>query len=245
VYVVKLNPDLLEDNARIAASSAMPRAAMAAAVTNVSEASGILPAPLSGTTHNGYNEVTAQVAPGTTGTVVVTFDIVVASVAAVPFDLYRAALKGILGVGTETGITEAAGIKTPPPPQPASRMASYALELFTDVVFGGTAVSDQSRAFSDQDCTSGGCRRMLEVTRSLEATEVQFSGTLTASSQSPATAEVAAYVPITAIEFSDGLTIPFAGYSDNVLVDYHGLQPCEVPGEFWSELADGNGAGVT
>jgi hypothetical protein len=244
VYVVKLSPNLLEENARIIASSAMPREALTAAATGVSDASGILPAPLSGTTHNGYNEVTAQIAPGTSGTVVVTFDIVVVSVAALPFDLYRAALKEILGVGTETGITEAAGIKTLPPPQPSSRMATYVLELFTDVVFGGIAVADQSRVFSDQDCTTGGCRRMLEVTRSLEVREVQFSGTLTASSQSPATAEVAAYVPITAIEFSDGLTIPFAGYSDNVLVDYGGLRPCEIPGEFWSEVAGGDGAGV-
>ena len=215
-----------------------------AAATDVSNASGILSPPLSGTTHNGYNEVTAQIAPGTSGTVTVTFDIVVASVAAVPFDVYRATLTEILGVGTATGITEAAGIGTVAPPQPSSRMASYVLELFTDVVFAGKTVSDQSRAFSDQDCTTGGCRRMLEVTRSLEVTEVQFSGTLMASSQSPATAEVAAYVPITAIEFSDGLTIPFAGYSDNVLVDYHGLQPCEIPGEFWSELTGGSGAGV-
>jgi hypothetical protein len=236
VYLVKLNPNLLEENARITASSARPRRGMTAGVADVSIASGPLTPPLSGTTHNGYNEVSAQIAPGASGTVTVTFDIVVVSVAAVPFDLYRVALRGILGVGAETGITEAAGIATLPPPQPASRMASYALELFTDVVFGGTAVSDQSRAFSDQECTSDGCRRMLEVTRALEATEVQFSGTLTASSQSPATAEVAAYVPITAIEFSDGLTIPFAGYSDNVLVNYGGLRACDIPGEFWSEL---------
>jgi hypothetical protein len=241
VYVVKLNPNVLEENARIRASSARPRAGVAGTLNDVGGALGTPPAPLSGTTHNGYNEVTAQIAPGTSGTVTVTFDITVVSVAAVPFDLYRAALREILGVGTVTGIAQAAGIGTLPPPEPSSRMASYVLELFTDVVFDGKVVSDQSRAFSDQDCTSAGCPRMLEVTRSLALTEVQFSGTLTASSQSPATAQVAAYVPITAIEFDDGLTIPFAGYSDNVLVDYGGLKPCEIPGEFWSELTPETG----
>jgi hypothetical protein len=244
VYVVKLNPNVLEENARIRASSARRRAGIAGALTDGGGALATVPAPLSGITHNGYNEVTAQIAPGTSGTVIVTFDITVVSVAAVPFDLYRAALTEILGVGTVAGIAEAAGIGTLPPPEPSSRMASYVLELFTNVVFGGKIVSDQSRAFSEQDCTSGGCRRMLEVTRSLAVTEVQFSGTLTASSQSPATAQVAAYVPITAIEFSDGLTIPFAGYSDNVLVDYGGLQLRAIPGAFWSEVTGGNDAGV-
>jgi hypothetical protein len=243
VYVVKLNPNVLEENARIRAAFARPRAGIAGALTDVGGALATVPAPLSGIIHNGYNEVTAQIAPGTSGTVTVSFDITVVSVAALPFDLYRAALTQILGLGAVTGIDEAAGIRTPPPPEPSSRMATYVLELFTDVVFGGKIVSDQSRAFSDQDCTSGGCPRMLEATRSLAVTEVQFSGTLTASSQTPATTQVAAYVPITAIEFSDGLTIPFAGYSDNVLVDYGGLQTREVPGEFWSELSGGNGAG--
>jgi hypothetical protein len=243
MYVVKLNPTVLEENARIAASSGMPRAEMSDAATDTSAPSGILSATLSGTLHNGYNEATARIAPGTSGTVTVTFEFGVVSVASVTFDLYRAAVKEAVGIGTETDISQAAGIGTLPPPEPSSRMASYALQLFADIVFDGNVVSDQSCAFSDQDCTVGGCQRMLEVTRALEVTEVLFSGTLTASSDSPATAQVAAYVPITAIEFSDGLTIPFAGYSDNVLVDYGGLRALEVPGEFWSELA-GGGPGV-
>lgn len=236
MYIVKLSPDLIQANARVAASSPMPRDGIAGAVADVSEASGVPSAILSGTLHNGYNEVTAQVAPGTSGTITVTFDIVVISVASVTFDLYRAALKEALGEGTEAGIAKTAGIGPLPPPEPASRMASYAQQLFSNLVFAGQLVSDQSQAFSDQDCTVSGCRPMLAGTRSLDLTEVSFSGTLTASSQSPATAKVAAYVPITAIEFSDGLTIPFAGYSDNVLVDYTGLRPFAIPGTFWSEL---------
>lgn len=247
MYVVRLNPDVLEANARILASSTALRKGMAGAVADPSEASEIPSTTLSGTLHNGLNEVTAQIVPGTSGTVTVTFDIVVVSVASVTFDFYRTALKDVLGVGTETAIAEAAGIPPLPPPQPSSRMAGYVLQLFTNAVFDGNVVSDQSRAFSDQDCRVWECQRMLAITRALEVTEVRFSGTLTASSDSAATARVAAYVPITAIEFSDGLTIPFAGYSDNVLVDYSGLRPVEVPGEFWSEPSggDGLGAGVT
>ena len=241
MYVVKLNPNVLEENARVATSSAMPRKRIADAVADVGE---VLSATLSGTLYNGYNEVTAQVAPGTSGTVTVTFDIVVVSVASVTFDLFRGALKDVLGAGTESAIAQAAGIGPLPPPEPSSRMASYVLQLFADVVFDGQVVSDRSRAFGAQECSGCACRRMLAVTRSLDVTEVQFSGTLTASSTSPATAEVAAYVPITAIEFSDGLTIPFAGYSDNVLVDYSGLKLFDIPGEFWSELAGGDGLGV-
>jgi hypothetical protein len=244
MYVVRLNPSVLEENARIAASSGMPRAGIADAATDISPPSGTVSATLSGTLHNGYNEATAQIAPGDSGTVTVTFEFGVVSVASVTFDLYRAAMRHLVGIGTETDISQAAGIGTLPPPEPSSRMASYALQLFTNVVFDGKVASNQSSAFSDQDCTVGGCQRMLEVTRSLEVTEVLFSGTLTASSASLTTAQVAAYVPITAIEFNDGLTIPFAGYSDNVLVDDGGLRALQVPGEFWSELAGGGGPGV-
>jgi hypothetical protein len=216
MYIVRLNPRLLEVNAAISASPA-----------------------LGGTVHNGYNEITAAVAPGTSGTVTVSFDLVVPSVSAPTFDLYRETLTNELGGATEKRIAQAAGITTPPPPAPASRMASYSLQLFSEVVFDSEVVSDQSRAFTAQDCTSSECQRVLADTRQLEVTQVKFSGTLTASGASPATQEVAAYIPITAIEFGDGLTISFAGYSDNVLVDDSGLTRFDIPGDFWSELADG------
>jgi hypothetical protein len=229
MYIVRLDPDLLEVNARIAASPAMPRRRSALG------ASPIPPAALSGTIHSGYNEVTASIAPGTTGTITVSFDVVAPSVTSPAFDLYRTTLTDDLGVATEQGVAQAAGISTPPPPAPASRMASYVLALFSDVVFGGEVVSDQSRAFTDRECASSECQRMLAVTRRLEMTQVKFSGTLTASGASADTAEVAAYIPITAIEFGDGVTISFAGYSDNVLVDDSGLTPFDIPGEFWSQ----------
>jgi hypothetical protein len=229
MYIVRLNPDLLEVNARIAASPAMPRG------RSGFSASPIPPTALSGTIHSGYNEVTASIAPGATGTITVSFDVVVPSVTSPAFDLYRTTLTDDLSVATEQGIAEAAGIGTLPPPAPASRMASYVLALFSDVVFDGEVVSDQSRAFTDEECVSSECKRMLTVTRRLEMTQVTFSGTLTASGASADTADVAAYIPITAIEFSDGLTVSFAGYSDNVLVDDSGLTPFDIPGEFWSE----------
>jgi hypothetical protein len=222
VHIVKLDPDLLEVNARIAAGA------------RKSAVKGALVSPSSGTLHNGYNQATAQIVPGTSGTVTVSFEIVVLSVPSAPFDFYRTRLQQVLGDGTEQRIAGAAGITPAPPPAPASRMAGYVDELFSEVVFAGATVSDQSRAFG---CATPACTRMLWAMRLLEVTEVSFSGTLTASSASPATAEVAAYIPITAVEFSDGLTIPFAGYSDNVLVDDGVLKQLDVPADFWSEPA--------
>lgn len=232
--IVKLNPKLLEVNASIAAA-AMPPGGLAGAMADGIEAPSILSAPLSGTVHNGYNAVTARIAPRTSGTIELSFDIVVLSISSLTFDLYRTVLKKVLEGATEKNIAQAAGIRPPPPPEPSSRMASYALQLLSDVVFDGELVSDQNRTFSAQDCTSSECLSMLTVTRLLKVTEVKFSGTLTASSESAATEQVAAYVPITSIEFDDRLTIPFAGYSDNVLVDDNGLKQFEIPGKFWSE----------
>jgi hypothetical protein len=237
VYIVKLNPDLLEVNARIRATDV--------GMDSVTP-SGVLAPLLNGTLHNGYNEATAQIAPGTSGTITVAFQFVVLSIASSTFDLYRVALQGMLGVGTEQGVATAAGITTHPPPAPASRMASYVDQLFSSVVFRGATVSGQSRTFSDDDCSTSACTNMLSAIRGLDVTQVTFSGTLTASSESPATAQVAAYVPITAVEFDDGLTIPFAGYSDNVLIDDGGLTQLAIPGEFWSEGAvDGLGTGTS
>jgi hypothetical protein len=231
VYIVKLNPDLLEVNARIKRTGGL--------TADV----GTRSAPLSGTLHNGYNQATAQIAPGASGKVTVSFQFVVLSISASTFDLYRTELEEVLTVGTEQAVATAAGIPTQPPPAPASRMASYVDQLFSDVVFHGAEVSDQSLAFSESDCATSACTPMLAAMRLLDVTQVTFSGTLTASSESPATAEVAAYVPITAVEFDDGLTIPFAGYSDNVLVDAGALTPLDIPAEFWSDLA-GGGLGV-
>jgi hypothetical protein len=234
VYIVKLDPHLLEVNARIRRTGAL--------TADVGPPS----APLSGTLHNGYNEASAQIVPGTSGTITVSFQFVVVSISSSTFDLYRTELQEMLTVGTEQTVATAAGITTQPPPPPASRMASYVDQLFSDVVFHGAEVSDQSRTFSGNDCATSACTSMLAAMRLLDVTQVTFSGTLTASSESPATADVAAYVPITAVEFVDGLTIPFAGYSDNVLVDADGLQPLDVPAEFWSDAAGGGlGVGAT
>jgi hypothetical protein len=209
MYIVQLNPDLLEVNARIRAGR--PRRGFTAPA----------PATLSGTLHNGYNAATAEIAPGSCGTVTVTFQITVLSITSTTFGDYRTLLKTLLGAGDERRIAQAAAIPPLPPPDPASRMATYALELFSGVVFGGEHVAGQSRAFSPTPNST----EVLAATRLLAVTEVTFSGTLTASA---ATGPVAAYVPITAVEFDDGLTIPFAGYSDNVLVDVGGLKPVDV-----------------
>lgn len=223
MYIVKLDPDLLEVNARIRS---------AAMLQDVVTAPG-----LGGTLYNGYNQATAQIAPGTSGNVTVTFEFDVMSVTSATFDLWRTQVQQIVSAATEQAVATAAGIAPQPPPAPASRMASYAGQLFADVVFGGAPVSGQARAFGAGDCASASCRRMLGAIRRLDVTQVSFSGTLTASSDSPATAQVSAYVPVTAVAFDDGLTIPFAGYSDNVLVDDGVLKTLPVPGGFWTAPA--------
>lgn len=235
--IVRLDPNLLEVNGRIVTSQAMP------AVDGI-EALSISSAPFSGTVCNGYDEVTAQITPGSTGTIELSFDIVALSISSSTFDGYRELLKKILKDPTEENIAQSAGIGTAPPPTPSSRMASYARQLFSDVVFGGEMIADQNRKFSAQDCISRECKLMLTVMRLLPVTKVKFSGTLKASTEQPAPQQVAAYIPITAIEFGDGLTIPFAGYSDNVLVAYQGLRLFEIPLKFWSDLADHDASDV-
>jgi hypothetical protein len=231
MYIVTLNPRLLEANATVVARSVAARLRAGTP-------------PFSGTIQNGYNEVTASVAPGTSGTVKVSFDVVVLSISSSTFDSFRVALKDILQDAGEENIARNAGIVPPPPPEPSSCMAGYALQLFSEVVFDGEVVSDQSRRFGAPDCTSGECASVLGAVRGLPVMQVEFSGTLVASSESPATEQVAAYVPVTAVEFDDGLTIPFAGYSKNVVVDYNGLNHFVIPGDFWSELLSGGVSGV-
>jgi hypothetical protein len=222
MYVVTLDPDLLEVNARVRAARVRLKA--------------VSPPVYNGTLHNGYSQATAQIAPGSSGEITVSFHFVIVSVPSATFDLYRTEMQDLLSAGTEQALAAAAGITPRPPPAPASRMAEYVDQLFADLVFGGAAVSQEARSFGDGDCATSACTGMLAAIRRLDVTEVSFSGTLTASSASPATAQAAAYIPITAVEFDDGLTIPFAGYSDNVLVDDGGdLKPLAIPGAFWSE----------
>lgn len=197
---------------------------------------------MTGTIHNGFNKVIAQFVPGVSGTIEVTFDIVVLSVTASTFDKYRKLLGKLLISPTEEQVAAKAGIQSPPPPEAASRMASYSSELFSSVVFGGLSTADQDVRFNGNECTHDACGDLISLTRKLPVTEVSFSGKLFVNSSSPARSAIA-YVPTTSIEYDDGLTITFAGYSDNVLVDDGGIKPLSIPAGFWSEKkTSGSGA---
>jgi hypothetical protein len=235
--IVQIPPDLLETNAKITAAATAAGDTLANFLSGPSAAPPVAQAPLSGTLYNGCNKVTANITPGVTGTIEVSFDITVLSISAHTFQKFRTALvKMWKGRPKEKEIAEAAGIVIPPPPEPSSRMAGYAAQLFAELAFDGDVITHGSRAF-DGGNGSDDCREMLSIIRLLEVSQIKFSGTLTASSGSPATQSAAAYVPITSVAFADGLTIPFSGYSDNVLIDYEGRQKLSIPNTFWAETS--------
>lgn len=232
MYIVKLNPNLLADNARLQASIDPAKGAGARAAQ---------PATLSGRIHRGHNEAFASVAQGSSGTATVAFEFDILTVSASVFDGFRATLNEVYG-GTEldSAVALAAGIRMPPPPTPASRMSDYAVQLFAAQLFDGTVLSDTSLPFGAGNCRSEHCLRMLAALQALEVVTVKFKGELTASSVSTASRRVSAYIPVTAVEFDNGVTIPFAGYSDNVFVDAGpGALPnaLAVPAGFWSDAA--------
>ena len=219
--ILRLNPELIDLNKSIrAASKESP--------------------PLSGIIYNGCNKVFAYVAPGSSGSAKVSFDITVPSISSHTFDAFRDSVGDLLGPTRESKISEAAGIRTcppAPPPAPSSRMAGYALHLFADLLFDGEVRYDDRRSFSDGNCKSSDCKGVLRAIRSLDVSLIKFSGTLVATSLSADSTSVAAYVPLTSVEFKDRLTIPFSGYSDNVRVSMDDKDPrFTVLESFWTEL---------
>lgn len=218
--IIQLPADLIERNARLLSATPDRGASLderlAAPLARDQQDAAVL----SGVLRNGHLEVTASVPPGTSGNVHVTFEMMVPSISAQMFRRYRLALAGLWAdPAMERRIARQAGIVPPPPPDPASRMARYALDLFADLVFDDAPIQDCDRRF-DAKGASVGCRQMLSVMRRLDVSRLRAEGTLEASSQAPDTRYAVAYVPITAVLFDDGLTIPFAGYSANVSARY-------------------------
>jgi hypothetical protein len=238
VNIVRLDPDLLAKNAKIKAQAARARSmALSRVAADITASTA-----LSGTIYNGHNAVTAQVVPGTSGTVNLTFDMVVPSISSSTFAVYRKELRSRIleKPAKESKIAESAGIVHPPPPKPASRMAYYALELLSDVLFHGADIENQNRKFNAEDFTNPRCTTMLTAMRDLDVVEIKFSGTLSASSTIPSQTKVSAYIPTTSIVFDDQLTIPFAGYSDNVIVqepESNHLKEIKLanPEKFWTD----------
>lgn len=237
MYNIKLDLELLKSNAKIiGAIPHIPQTEFGKALNGDISTFHNFPMSLSGIIHNGHNEVTASIVPGASGTVDLSFEIKVPSITPLSFDFYRFFLKKYL-MNTEENIAQAAGIICPPPPEAASKMANYALQLFSELVFDGELISNQSRTFNVPSGSSSKYLNVLKATRllSVMVTKASFSGNLSLRPSSAAhSRKVSAYVPTTVIEFEDGLKIPFAGYSDNVSVDYNGLKSIAIPKELWS-----------
>lgn len=185
----------------------------------------------SGTVHNGYNEVIAQVAPGISGKVHLTFKMAFPSVTASEFLHFRKDLQSVLGTLAEK-IAAAAGIVKAPPPE-STFMAAYASQLFSDVFFNGQNISQADWNFPAPDSETGQPYKTLALVREQQVKTIRMSGTLKVKSKLKGkTAKF--YVPITAITFSDGLVIPFAGYSQAGLLAANGqYETVQIPERVW------------
>jgi hypothetical protein len=220
--IVSLPVEILRRNARIRMRRPMA----------VSPETGLY--TLAGTLHSGYNEVTAEVAKGAQGRITLTFQLEFPSVPAAGFDLFRRNLKPILGGHpSETSIARAAGIPPSPPPQASTRMADYAALLFSHVVFEGAAVTDSNNSFPAPSSTDDRAYGMLTEVRSLDVKAIQLNGTLEVDTDAGAR-EASVYVPVTSVAFDDGLTVPFAGYSDTALLGLaQGTRAISLPRSLW------------
>lgn len=193
--------------------------------------------PLSGIVYHGYNSASANILPRSGGAVDVRFELTVASITSATFEEFRGQVRSILGVLAAEKIESAAGIRSPPP-LPASRMARYVVELFC-MLFGkdDTFYLNRNRPFSRRECRDGLCNRVLEAIRGLQVGQLSFHGTLSLSHTQSSPISEKAYVPVCAIEFSDKLTIPFSGYSNNVKLTTDENDPeVTVPNLFWRDL---------
>lgn len=247
VYIVNLDPQLVEKNSAIL--DAEPRAHAHTLLDRANRTADALAwtPNLDGTLHCGVNEVEAHILPGSGNAITASFDFVVPSVSATAFASFKSQLAQLLGEQLEQTVSQVSGIGPLPPPPPASRMACYSLHLYSHVLFAGVLMSNQSQTFSETNCTTIWCVPVLQLTRMLPVVQVRFSGTLQTDGQPSSATDVTASIPVTMIEFADGLTIPFAGYSDNIWVANDGLSASdgpydsnsftryEAPLNFWTE----------
>ena len=192
--------------------------------------------PMGGTLHQGYQKATASVTDGDSQSIEVSVSFVTMSVSSRSFDSFRSLVKATLGSVVESRIANLAGIVTTPPPAPSSRMAYYTQYLYSEILFNGDQISDQNRKFGPRDLLSSNSAAILALTRLLEVSKVTLTGKLSVSSTPPFPSYLEAFVPITAIQFDDGLTIPFAGYSNNLVIKSSEVRSLEIPSVFWHEM---------
>lgn len=229
MYIVTLPQDLIQRNHLILASSGEKR-------LKTDEKQLITPpntaSMLSGTVYQGYNQVYAQLTAGSQGSIELHFELSIPSISAATFASYRDEIRQILSPEDELHIAIAAGIK-PPPPQAATKMANYGLQLFAQQIVKGVNITAHSISFNAFS-SSADCQKILLSMRQLAVVQVQFSGSLALSSHLTTTQNLAVYLPITSIVFGDGLTIPFSAYATNALITETPQQQLTIPEHFWS-----------
>ncbi len=192
-----------------------------------------------GVIHNGHCSVTAAIAPGSAGKIALSFEIELPSVTDPSFDKLRGTLAQILAPKrSEKAIAARAGIPPSPPASDASRMATYAATLFADLFFDGHVDLETDHPF---DAMKGHHITLTEAAYAVRGAKLgmlRLSGTIEVSADFDG-AETQVYVPVTAVAYDDGITIPFAGYAETALVDTKSQRlSVPMPRMFWELLPD-------
>lgn len=163
----------------------------------------------------GKNEVYTRVT--SRGHTIQDFSVIVPSILDIAFTNLRSKVKELLGSAVERDISIAAGIESSRA-EPASHMAMYAVHLFA-LIFN----ESQNRYlngevdFSQGSCPSGECIEILQFIYDLEVSRLHLHGKIAVVSTSSSSAIFQVFVPVSVIVFNNGLTIPFSGYSHNLM----------------------------
>jgi hypothetical protein len=190
---------------------------------------------ISGVVSSGFIAVDAFVSSSSNGEVSVQFQIEVPSITADEFKKFMREIDIQLGGQAAHEIAHCADVEAPEPP-PARRMAKYVACFFGRTLLGGVIVSNQALPFSVESAGVPGVQECLRAIRALDVVTLRLRGSLKVGSASELPSKGRAYVPITSLEFKDGLIVPFAGYSDNLIIE--GLEKAvPLPLSLWREPA--------
>ncbi|MEJ6405053.1 hypothetical protein [Yoonia sp. 2307UL14-13] len=174
---------------------------------------------VSGVVHRGHCAVWASIGQGAKGWIDVSFEMSVPSVTAEAFAQLRQALVSVLRKDVrEKDIAMQAGLLPDPPPNPQSRMARYAACLYADLFFGGAIAEDGENPFDANDGQRATETQAVFAVRAARIAVVELSGTLHVEATLEGD-QTQVYVPVTVVEYDDGVMIPFAGYAETALVD--------------------------
>lgn len=181
------------------------------------EGSSDIDSGYSGIVHNGYVRVHAGLKPGETGKIELKFKAGAISVTNGAFAILRSLLQGILEPPySEEKIAEQAGLSQyVQPGESRGRMSVYASHLFADLYFNGVVKSNAETKFEASADRSK--LAAMNAVRSSRTHEILMAGTILVDAPIGGKS-TDVFIPITTIRYTDGVTIPFVGYGDNVIV---------------------------